>query len=62
MRNQLLSTYNNKHSGEVFYPPIRWYESDINVLTMDEPSSSKKELEKLYQEAQEYDFLTGKTP
>jgi hypothetical protein len=62
MRNQVLTTYDNKHSEELFYPPIRWHEADINVLTMDGPQSSKKELEQLYIEAQEYDFLTGKAP
>jgi hypothetical protein len=45
-----------------FYPPVRWFESDANVLSMEEQSSSGRELQKLYQEAQEYDFLTGKTP
>ena len=43
-------------------PPIRWYESDTNVLTMDGPISPERELKKLYQEALEYDFLKGKTP
>jgi len=62
MRNQVLTPHDNKHSEELFYTPIRWFESDINGLTMDEPSSSKKELEQLYQEAQEYDFLTDKSP
>jgi hypothetical protein len=62
MRNQILSTYDNKHSGELYFPPIKWYETEINVLTMDEPVSSGRELKKLYLEAQEYDFLKGKTP
>lgn len=62
MRNQILSIHDNKYSGELFHPPIRWFELDINVLTMDEQSSSNRELEQLYQEAQEYDFLVGRTP
>ena len=62
MRDQNLSTYDNKHSGELYYPPIRWYESGINGSMMEEPAISKLELEKLYHEAREYDFLTGKTP
>jgi hypothetical protein len=62
MRNQSLSIYDNKHSGEFYCPSIKWYESGINVLMMDEPSNSDKELKKLYQEAQEYDFLKCKTP
>lgn len=41
---------------------MRWPESDINVLTMDDQIDSNRELELLYQEAEEYDFLTGKTP
>jgi hypothetical protein len=47
---------------ELYYPPIRWYESETSVLTMDEPSNSERELKKLYQEAQEYDFLKGTNP
>ncbi len=40
----------------------RWQESEMNVLIMDEAKSSKRELEQLYQEAEEYDFLLNRTP
>jgi len=49
-------------SEELYYPPLRWYEPEINVATMDEPVISNKELEELFQEVQEDDFLLGKTP
>jgi hypothetical protein len=46
-------------SEKIYYPPLRWYEPEINVLTMDEPILSNKELEESFQED---DFLLGKTP
>lgn len=62
MRNQILTTHGNKYSEELYFTPIRWYESGCSILTVEKSSSSRKELKKLYQEAQEYDFLNGKTP
>ena len=62
MRNQILTTHDDKHSGESLFPPLRRRELDINGLTMDESQTSKRELEQLYIEAQEYDFLTDRTP
>jgi hypothetical protein len=41
---------------------LPWDESGINVLIMDEPFIENRALDLLYQEAQEYDFLKGKTP
>ena len=62
MRNQIVTTYDNKYSEDLFNPPVRWYGFGVNVLTADDPKSSKKELEQLYIEAHEYDFLMGKRP
>ena len=62
MRTQILTNYDNKHADELLYPPARWHESEFNVLTMDEPRNLAREFELLYIEAQEYDFLIGKTP
>lgn len=45
-----------------YYPSLKWYESESNVLTIEQLTISNKELEQLYQEGQEYDFLKGKTP
>ena len=41
---------------------LPWDEPGISVLTMDESTSFNRELEMLYIEAQEYDYLKGKTP
>ncbi len=49
-------------SEELYYPPLRWYEAEINVSsTMDQSVISNKELEQFFQEVQEDDFLLGKT-
>ena len=40
---------------------LPWDESGINVSTMDESNSFNRDLEKLYLEAEEYDFLKDKT-
>ena len=61
MRTQNLTTGDNKHPQELYYLPIRWFEVDFYMLMKDEPSSPKRELEQLYQEAQEYDFLMGQS-
>ncbi len=37
-------------------------ESGINVLTMDESVNFNREFERLCAEAEEYDFLKGKSP
>ena len=45
-------------SGDMFiYPPFKWDESGISLLTLDDPNVSNRVLEQLYQEAQEYVFL-----
>ena len=44
---------------ELYYP---WDKSDTDVLTVDQMDRSNRELEQLYLEAQEYDFLMDKTP
>jgi len=62
MGNQMLLDYDNRHSEELFCPPVRWFGADDNILTVDDQFGFKKELEQLYQEALEYDFLAGKTP
>jgi hypothetical protein len=62
MRKERLDNYRSKQPDEVYYPTLEWHESEINILTMNDPISSKRELELLYQEADEYDFLKGKTP
>jgi hypothetical protein len=49
-------------SEEIYYPPLRWYESEVNVLTMDELIISNNEHERLCRDSQEYDFLMGITP
>jgi hypothetical protein len=41
---------------------IRWDILEGNVLMMGEAIQSDNSLRDLYQEAQEYDFLTDKTP
>ncbi len=50
MRNQMLITYEKKSSRRNTDPTIRWIDSSIS------------ELEQLSLEAQEYDFLAGKSP
>ena len=62
MRNQIVFNYDNKNAGEFYCPPVQWDESEVNVLTVDKPSAAERELEQLYLEALEYDFLMGKTP
>ena len=62
MKNKMLSNHQNKQSDDLYYPSLKLYEPNINVLTMDKPIISKKELEQLYLEGQEYDFLKGKSP
>ena len=37
MRNGMSSIYQNKQSDELYYPTLKKYESEINILTMDEP-------------------------
>ena len=49
-------------SEEIYYPPLRWYESEVNVSTMDELIISNNEHERLCRGSQEYDFLMGITP
>jgi hypothetical protein len=41
---------------------LPWDESGVNVLTMDESNSLNGDLERLYLEAEEYDFLKDKNP
>jgi hypothetical protein len=47
-------------SEELYYPPLRWYEPEINVTTMEKAVIFNKELEQLFQGIQEDDFLLGK--
>ena len=47
---------------EQLYLPLKWDDSGINFLTLDEQSGPSRELEQLFQEVQEDDFLLGKTP
>ena len=62
MRIKSLSTDYYDLSGKVFYSFHKEYGSKINFLTTDESNRSSKELERLYQEILEDNFLFGKTP
>ena len=61
MRNENLSTYHNKPSEDLYYPPLRWYESEKDVFTMNKLIKFNRDLKQLHHEAQEEDFLSGKT-
>lgn len=62
MRDQIEFSFNNNQSEGLYDPPQNWDESDINILITQEPSGSKRELEQLFLEAQEYNFLMSHTP
>jgi len=53
MKNEMLSIYQNKQSDELYYPTLKQHQSEINMLTMDEP---------IIQEIQEYGFRMIKNP
>jgi len=44
------------------FPVPEWDNPQNDVLMMDVMDKSNRELDQLYLEAQEYDFLVGKTP
>jgi len=47
---------------EHFTPLPKCEKSEIDFLTMNQMDESNSELEQLYLEAKEYDFLVGKRP
>ena len=47
---------------ELFYLPPQGHGPQTGLLLMDDMGKSNKELEQLYQEAEEYDFLLDRTP
>ena len=53
MKDRMLSFYQNKQSDELYYPNFKQYESEINMLTRDEP---------IIQETQEYGVRMIKNP
>ena len=61
MRNEILSVYHKKPSEDLYYPPLRWYESENDAFTIDKLAKFNRELVQLHQEVQEEDFLLGKT-
>jgi len=62
MRKPILSILQNIQSDDLYYPSQNQHESDINAFVLDAPIISVKELELLFQEGLEYDFLIGKSP
>jgi len=62
MGNQIVFAYDNKFSEEFYFRPKSRDKFETDFLTMDGVARSNRELELLFQEAQEYDFLMGKTP
>lgn len=61
MRQVILSNH-HKQSVDLYFPPLKRYDQQNNLSNIDQPMITYRELKKLYQEAQEYDFLVGKTP
>jgi hypothetical protein len=61
MKDQIEFVFNSQSSNEPFCPPQIWYGLGIDDPTMEEMTKSNRELEQLFQESEEYDFLMGKT-
>jgi len=43
MKNEMLSIYQNKQSDDFNYATLKQYESEINMLIMDEPIIKEKQ-------------------
>jgi hypothetical protein len=62
MKDEMPSIYHNKQLDEFYYPALKQYESEIDMLTMDEPVILNDGSGPSVQETGEYGLWMAKNP